>query len=62
MTFDESDHTHTNFYNLAEFLKGFDFQFVSLYDQVTKRDLMGSYYCNALFVNADARRDRTQKD
>jgi len=55
VTFDESDHTHTNFFGLAEFLKTFNFRFVSLYDQVTRPSLMGSYFSNALFVNPEAR-------
>jgi len=54
VTFEKSDYKHTNFFQLAEFLKDFNFRFVSLYDQITNRNLTGSAYSNALFSNPEA--------
>ncbi len=54
VTFNESDTKHTNFFQLSELLGDYRFQFVSLYDQFTRPNLMGSTYANALFVNPTA--------
>ncbi len=54
VTFNEPDSKHTDFFRLPEFLEDFNFLSVSFFDQFTRRDLMGSAYANALFVNPTA--------